>query len=72
MPVQEVLPERPAIEQTRSSFWGRKSSKVQVQESKSVRPVTPPVRVEVEMDQVNFRTETDFGLYETLRGKGVS
>ena len=71
MPVREALLERPAVEQTRSSFWGRKSSKVQVQESRPARPVSPPVKVEVEMDQVNFRTENDFGLYETIRGKGV-
>ncbi|KAM3413799.1 hypothetical protein BST61_g10483 [Cercospora zeina] len=66
---REALPERP-IEQPKSSFWGRKTSK-----SVAVKPVVPPppppVTVEVEMDQVNFRTETEFGLYETIRGRAV-
>ncbi|PPJ54348.1 hypothetical protein CBER1_07108 [Cercospora berteroae] len=68
-PMRETLPERPS-EQPKSSFWGRKSNKPIAGKPVAVAP-PPPVTVEVEMDQVNFRTETEFGLYETVRGRGV-
>ncbi|USW56015.1 hypothetical protein Slin15195_G093340 [Septoria linicola] len=68
VPVREALPQRP-VEPSRSSFWGRKPSRVV--ETKPARPTTPPVTVDIELDQVNFRTENDYGLYETIRGKGL-
>lgn len=67
-PIRETLPERPR-EQPKS-FWGRKSNKPIAFKPVTVAPA-PPVTVEVEMDQVSFRSETEFGLYETMRGRGV-
>ncbi|KAF2206772.1 hypothetical protein CERZMDRAFT_103073 [Cercospora zeae-maydis SCOH1-5] len=67
-PLREALPGRP-IEQLRSSFWGRKTNRSVA--SQPVVPPPPPVTVDVEWDQVNFRTETEFGLYETIRGRAV-
>ncbi|KAK4498139.1 hypothetical protein PRZ48_010795 [Zasmidium cellare] len=67
--VEQPLPPRPEP-QSKSSFWGRKQSKAP--EPRPVaKPPKPPVTVDVEMDQVNFRTETEYGLYETLRGRAV-
>lgn len=67
--IAEPLPPRPEP-QPKSSFWSRKQSK-----APEPRPVAkqsePPVTVDVEMDQVNFRTETEYGLYETIRGRAV-
>ncbi|GIZ49060.1 hypothetical protein CKM354_001210000 [Cercospora kikuchii] len=66
--IRETLPERPR-EQPKS-FWGRKSNKPMAFDPVMVAPA-PSVTVEVEMDQVSFRSETEFGLYETMRGRGV-
>ncbi|KAF2173802.1 hypothetical protein M409DRAFT_16073 [Zasmidium cellare ATCC 36951] len=70
-PAVEQTPPPPPIEsQPKSSFWTRKQSK-----APEARPITkqpkPPVTVDVEMDQVNFRTETEYGLFETIRGRAV-
>ena len=68
-PIVEPLHERPA-QQTRSSFWSRKSSQVAAP-SKPVPKLKSPVSVEVQSEQANFRTETEYGLYETVRGRTV-
>jgi hypothetical protein len=36
-----------------------------------MQPVMLPVRVDVQLDEIHFRTETEYGLYETLRAKVV-
>lgn len=53
----------------KSSWFGRKSSKaaVPVREVRAACPVT----VDVHLDEVHFRSETEYGLYETLRAKVV-
>ncbi|EME42231.1 hypothetical protein DOTSEDRAFT_54653 [Dothistroma septosporum NZE10] len=68
-PVVVPLPERPA-KQTWSSFWGRKSS-LAAGPSRSPKQTKPPVSVEVRSEQANFRTETAYGLHETVRGRTV-
>ena len=69
--IEPPLPERPAIPPaTRSSFFGRKQSKAPEGKAAS-RPAKPPVSVDVQLDEVHFRTESAYGLYETLRGRGV-
>lgn len=67
--VERELPPLPEP-QPRSSFWSRKQSKAP-EPRPAMKPPKPPVTVDVEMDQVNFRTETEYGLYETIRGKAV-
>ena len=61
------LPERPTpSSSSKSSFFSRKQGKatvVPVQAS----PVKAPVVVDVQLDEVHFRAETEYGLYETLR-----
>jgi hypothetical protein len=65
--IEPSLPERPTPSSaTKSSFFGRKQGKeptVAVQ----ANPVKPPVVVDVQLDEVHFRAETEYGLYETLR-----
>ena len=61
------LPERPMPSSgSKSSFFSRKQGKapaVMVQASS----VQAPVVVDVQLDEVHFRAETEYGLYETLR-----
>ena len=69
-PILEPLPERP-VQQTRSSFWGRKSSQAAGPSKPLPKRPKAPVSVEVLSEQANFRTETEYGLYETVRGRTV-
>ena len=65
------LEERPLPAPKKPSWFGRKSSKApeilpRVQQS-NVSPVT----VEVRLEDVHFRSENEFGLYETLSARVV-
>lgn len=74
MPVAPVH-ERPAenLQQPpkKPSWFGRKSSKAAgpVQEA---RGPACPIEVDVQLDEIYFRSETEYGLYETLRVKVVA
>ena len=66
----EPLPPRAPPLQKRSSMFGRKVKK----EPEPVPDLTAkkaPVTVDVQLDQVHFRTETEYGLYETLRARAI-
>lgn len=54
----------------KTSWFGRKSSKAAIPVREEV-PVVCPVTVDVHLDEVHFRSETEYGLYETLRAKVV-
>lgn len=54
----------------KSSWFGRKSSKTAVPIRAEV-PAACPVTVNVHLDEINFRSETEYGLFETLRAKVV-
>lgn len=65
-PVQASLPlrEQPVLANKRS--FGRRSKLPQVEQGRPSVQV-PPVTVSVKMEEVYFRTETAYGLMETLR-----
>ena len=65
--VDQPLPERVAPPTAvKSSSWLRK------QKAPAVSPATkPPVSVDVRLDDASFRSETEFGLFETVRGRCV-
>jgi len=54
----------------KSSWFGRKSSKAAVPIEERMHALCP-VTVNVHLDEVHFRSETEYGLYETLRAKVV-
>ena len=64
-----ALPPPPPTQKT--SWFGRKSSKKAAVPIREEVSVVPPVTVEVHLDEVHFRSETEYGLYETLRAKVV-
>ena len=69
--VEQPLPQRSAPPPAgKSSFFGRKQGKAQ-DFKEAPEPVKPSVAVEVQLEEVHFRTETEYGLYETIRGRGV-
>ena len=63
------LPSRPTVP-SKTSFFGRKHGK-----DADVKPAAPPkqrpVSVRVQLDEINVRTETGYGLFETLRAQAV-
>jgi hypothetical protein len=63
-----ALPPPPPPQKT--SWFGRKSSKAAIPVREEVSVVCP-VTVDVHLDEVHFRSETEYGLYETLRAKVV-
>ncbi|EME81508.1 uncharacterized protein MYCFIDRAFT_176788 [Pseudocercospora fijiensis CIRAD86] len=67
--VEEALPQR-AVPQSKSSWFGGRK---QIKAAATKVTVAPKclVRVEVELETVNFRTVTEYGLCETMRGRGV-
>ena len=67
--MEESLPQRTVPQPKSSWFGGRKQTKPAA--TKVNVPPKSPVRVEVELETVNFRTVTEYGLYETIRGRGV-
>ena len=62
-----VLTQAPAV---KSSFWSRKQSKSPAIAAAS-SPPRLPVAVDVQLDEAHFRTETAYGLYETLRTRAL-
>lgn len=65
------LPERPAPPPaTKSSFFGRKQSKAPAVATSTV-PAKAPVTVEVQLEEGHFRGETEYGLFETQRCRGL-
>ncbi len=68
--VEQPLPDRPAPPPARSSFFGRKQSKVP-EGRPAVSVVQELTSVKVAWEEVYFRSETEYGLYETLRGRGI-
>jgi hypothetical protein len=54
----------------KTSWFGRKSSKAVVPVRAEV-PAACPVTVHVLLDEINFRSETEYGLFETFRAKVV-
>ena len=66
-PVQVTLPPREPA-QRKPSLFGRKASKApEVKQP----PRPPPVTVQAQLDEVYFRTETEYGLLETLRRRAI-
>ena len=65
-----ALPPPPPPTQ-KTSWFGRKSSKKAAVPVREEVSVVSPVTVEVHLDEVHFRSETEYGLYETLRAKVV-
>ncbi|KAM0714782.1 hypothetical protein Q7P37_009246 [Cladosporium fusiforme] len=74
MPVEstrEQPREEPMQPPKKTSWFGRKASKGP-EIMREVRPIAAsPVKVGVELDEIYFRSETEYGLYETLRVKVV-
>ena len=67
-----ALPPPPPPPPTQKTSWfGRKSSKKAAAPVREEVSVVSPVTVEVHLDEVHFRSETEYGLYETLRAKVV-
>lgn len=69
---REALPPPPPPAK-KSSWFGRKSA---AKASEIVQPIhsvptTRPFKVDVQLDEANFRSETEYGLYETLRARVV-
>lgn len=63
------LPERPPPP-TKSSFFGRKQSKA-VEQMPMPKTIQAPVMVNVQLDEVYFRSETEYGLLQTTGGRAV-
>jgi hypothetical protein len=71
MAIDRPLPERPTPpSSTKSSFFGKKQSKAPAAPTQA-NTVRPPVVVDVQLDEANFRAETEYGLYETLRCRAL-
>ena len=70
-PAPVYLEERPPPPPKKSCWFGRNNSKA----PEILRRVQPtdvsPVTVDVRLDDVHFRSETEFGLYETLNARVV-
>jgi hypothetical protein len=65
------LEERPPPPPKKSSWFGRNNSKAP-EVRRRVQPTNvSPVTVDVRLDDVHFRSETEFGLYQTLNARVV-
>ncbi|OQO11522.1 hypothetical protein B0A48_03249 [Cryoendolithus antarcticus] len=64
-----TLPPRPAAPVQKGSWFGRKGSKAPAIVQTPAPP--PPVEVDVQVDDLHFRVETEYGLYETIRVRGM-
>lgn len=63
IPGTATEPQLPPPPASKSSFFGKKSSKA----PEVAKPVKVPVMVDVQLDEAHFRAENEYGLYETLR-----
>ena len=75
MPVERTRPHSEAVAlpqhpPQKTSWFGLKSSKAAVSVRDEVNAACP-VTVDVQLDEVHFRSESEYGLYETLRAKVV-
>jgi hypothetical protein len=73
-PVRQI--QEPTVEGSnrphKTSFWSRKSGANKTPQQKTLTtPVDRSTTVHVLSEQVNFRTVTEFGLYETIRSRGI-
>jgi hypothetical protein len=61
----------PPLPPPRKTLWfGRKASKMP-EPAQEVQNATSPDMVDVRLDELHFRSETEYGLYETLRARVV-
>ncbi|CAK4032159.1 Hypothetical predicted protein [Lecanosticta acicola] len=65
---EQPLPERPVSPPAARSFWSRRQAKAPVVRP---QPTKAPISVEVQIEQVHFRMENKYGLYETSRARAV-
>lgn len=70
-PRQEQPEVSPLPPPKKTSWFGRKPSKAAAEPAQLPQPVVSPVEVDVQVDEIYFRSETEYGLYETLRVKVV-
>jgi hypothetical protein len=54
----------------KTSWFGRKALKMP-ESAPQVHNATVPQMVDVRLDELHFRSETEYGLYETLRARVV-
>lgn len=70
-PTEQVTSPLPPPQAPRKTSWfGRKAAPAP-EPVREVRPALSPVTVVVQMDEIHFRSETEYGLYETLRARVV-
>lgn len=67
----EQLPPPTSPGQSKSSRFGRKSKKEPDPTTTTSVASKPPVTVEVQLDDIHFRSETEYGLYETVSARAV-
>lgn len=76
VPMQPVSPALPQKEQApepkKVSLFSKKGKQRRPVEHPSHTSQQPPVTVLVELDDAYFRTETEYGLMETLRKRAVT
>lgn len=65
------LPPPPPQAPRKTSWFGRKSAQAPQPVQQVRTPAASPVTVDVQMDEIHFRSETEYGLYETLRARAV-
>lgn len=73
-PIPKELPERPVLapEPPRKSSWfGRKASKAPEPFVVHQTPWKATAKVEVQLEEASFRSETEYGLFETLRARVI-
>jgi hypothetical protein len=56
---------------TKSSWFGRKANKIIDEIVPIAAPSKPPLAVNVLLKDVHFRTENDYGLFETTRAQAI-
>lgn len=67
--MQAPLPPR-EFPPSKKSWFGRKQSKI-AELPRVTQVIEAPVKVDVQLEDLHFRTETEYGLFETLRSRCV-
>lgn len=73
-PIPKELPERPVLGSPparKSSWFGRKGSKAPEPFVVHQTEWRTAAKVEVQLEEASFRSETEYGLFETLRSRVV-
>lgn len=73
-PIPKELPERPVLGSPpprKSSWFGRKGSKPSEPFVVHQTEWRTAAKVEAQLDEASFRSETEYGLFETLRARVV-